>query len=63
MPPQVFTSPVVRMVTKRCTTCGRETSDYVAFKCPVCEEEIVRCATCRAKGNPWTCPTCGYTDG
>ncbi|HID08684.1 TPA: RNA-binding protein [Candidatus Micrarchaeota archaeon] len=51
------------MTTKRCVTCGRETSDYVAFKCPVCEEEIVRCATCRSRGNPWTCPTCGYTDG
>ncbi len=51
------------MVTKRCTSCHREVNpgEYVEFRCPACGEvTIVRCSRCRAIGNEYVCPVCGF---
>jgi len=47
----------------RCISCDRQISNSegaTIFKCPRCGTLIVRCAECRAKGNPWKCPKCGF---
>jgi len=46
----------------KCTSCGKETTGYVSFKCPNCKEyTIVRCDKCRILGAKYTCPKCGFT--
>lgn len=46
----------------RCTSCGKEETKYVEFKCPNCgESEIVRCDACRVLGRKYVCPKCGFT--
>ncbi len=50
----------------RCTSCGKEVTKYVEFKCPNCEEsegayKIVRCDACRVLGRKYVCPKCGFT--
>ncbi|CEG11555.1 conserved hypothetical protein [groundwater metagenome] len=50
----------------RCTSCGKEVTKYVEFKCPKCEEsegayKIVRCDACRVLGRKYVCPKCGFT--
>ncbi|MCL4375489.1 RNA-binding protein [Candidatus Marsarchaeota archaeon] len=32
---------------KVCISCGKLSNQYVKFKCPACEEEIIRCYNCR----------------
>lgn len=48
----------------RCTSCGINVlvkGEFVKFKCPNCgEAEIVRCSTCKALSNKYTCPKCGF---
>jgi len=53
-----LTASVVKEM-KYCTSCGRATTDYVSFKCPVCGKEIVRCNHCREIINPYKCE-CGF---
>lgn len=45
----------------KCTTCGKETNDYVKFKCPNCgETEIIRCKSCRVLGRHYKCEKCEF---
>jgi len=44
---------------KRCTTCGRQTTEYAEFPCAGCDEKIVRCSYCRENKNPFKCK-CGF---
>ncbi|OIQ04980.1 MAG: hypothetical protein AUK59_05655 [Candidatus Altarchaeum sp. CG2_30_32_3053] len=49
----------------KCVSCGKDVTNYVAFKCPNCEGEekykIIRCDACRAMGRKYVCPKCGWT--
>lgn len=45
----------------KCTSCGRDVTKYVEFKCPECGEKIVRCDACRVLGRKYVCPKCGFT--
>ena len=46
---------------KVCTSCGRLTDKYVAFKCPSCnEQEIFRCEECRLNHTKYRCKKCGF---
>lgn len=48
------------MALRNCSSCGRQTKDYVCFKCPNCgESEVVRCQSCRETLNPYVCGKCG----
>jgi predicted RNA-binding Zn-ribbon protein involved in translation (DUF1610 family) len=48
------------MALKNCSSCGRQTKDYTAFKCPNCgESEIIRCQHCREILNEYVCSKCG----
>ncbi|MFH1586583.1 MAG: zinc finger domain-containing protein [Candidatus Diapherotrites archaeon] len=46
---------------KICTTCNKEvTGDYVEFKCPKCDKEIIiRCGHCRSTSKTYQC-SCGF---
>lgn len=51
-------------VKKRCVSCKEEISSHphsVQFKCPNCDETIIRCGKCRKLMLKWTCPSCGFT--
>lgn len=49
----------------KCSTCGVEVTtkkNFVKFMCPNCGKElIVRCSTCKAMSNKYTCPGCNWT--
>ena len=48
------------MALKNCNSCGRQTKNFVAFKCPNCgESEIIRCQHCRETLNEFICTKCG----
>ncbi len=48
-------------IGKVCTSCGRLTDNYVAFKCPDCgESEIFRCDECRLNHTKYRCKKCGF---
>jgi len=40
---------------KRCVTCGKNAKEFVAFPCPSCAAELVRCSFCRENSNPYKC--------
>lgn len=48
--------------TKHCVSCGiRVTGQNAArFDCPVCGNEINRCAKCRKQSNLYECSECGF---
>ncbi len=47
---------------KVCTTCNRETQDFVEFRCPACgKSAIVRCQQCRQTAKTYRCEECGFT--
>jgi len=49
------------LVGKVCSSCGRLTSDYTQFKCPVCgKTEITRCKHCRETYNKYRCKECDF---
>ncbi|MEM5843669.1 MAG: zinc finger domain-containing protein [Candidatus Aenigmatarchaeota archaeon] len=49
----------------KCSTCKVNVlakENFVKFECPSCGEAlIVRCSTCKALSNKYTCPKCGFT--
>ncbi|MBN2067287.1 MAG: RNA-binding protein [Candidatus Diapherotrites archaeon] len=46
---------------KVCSTCNRESQDYVEFRCPKCgKTRIVRCENCRKTAKPYKCEECGF---
>ncbi|BCS90837.1 MAG: RNA-binding protein [Candidatus Micrarchaeota archaeon] len=49
------------MLGKVCVSCGRLTTDYTDFVCPVCgKTEIIRCKHCRKIANTYMCNSCGF---
>ncbi|MDI9646051.1 MAG: zinc finger domain-containing protein [Archaeoglobales archaeon] len=51
------------MEVTTCITCGSVLvgTNYVAFPCPECGEEIYRCKRCRRLANTYRCKKCGFT--
>jgi len=48
-------------IGKICSSCGRLTSDYTEFNCPVCGKSIItRCKQCRKTYNKYKCKDCGF---
>ncbi|MCS7105743.1 MAG: zinc finger domain-containing protein [Candidatus Aenigmarchaeota archaeon] len=49
----------------KCSTCKVNVlakENFVKFECPNCGETlIVRCSTCKALSNKYTCSKCGFT--
>ncbi|WP_298667127.1 zinc finger domain-containing protein [uncultured Methanofollis sp.] len=50
------------MAMEKCTSCKAPLSECGAtrFNCPVCGNEIRRCAQCREQSITYTCEKCGY---
>jgi len=49
-------------VDPRCVTCGINVTGTNAakFRCPVCDQQIHRCAKCRKQSNQYDCPECDF---
>jgi predicted RNA-binding Zn-ribbon protein involved in translation (DUF1610 family) len=43
-----------------CISCNKDNKDYVKFKCPKCNAEIVRCENCRALEIDYQCKKCDF---
>ncbi|MFH1448268.1 MAG: zinc finger domain-containing protein [Candidatus Micrarchaeota archaeon] len=49
------------MALKNCSSCGRQTKEYVEFLCPSCNQDaIIRCYPCRENRNKYQCKKCGF---
>jgi len=47
---------------ENCVSCGIGLlgQGSTSFPCPICEEIIGRCASCREQSVNYTCPKCGF---
>ncbi|UCH72450.1 MAG: DUF1610 domain-containing protein [Thermoplasmatales archaeon] len=48
---------------EKCITCGKGLLEQGAakFPCPMCDEFIARCDSCREQSVKYFCPKCGFT--
>ncbi|MBN3037195.1 MAG: RNA-binding protein [Candidatus Diapherotrites archaeon] len=44
----------------KCTSCKKDTEEYISFKCPQCGRELFRCLDCRHISAAYVCPKCGF---
>jgi len=47
---------------EKCSTCGKGLLEQgsTTFHCPMCDETIGRCASCREQSVEYACKKCGF---